>query len=242
MKNCRTRREMQPAITSFFEFGLATAGASTLTLRPHPPRFFLGQLAFLPSPHIIRGVHRESLLHQLSEYALRHPEEAEVIRDFTHFVKSEPRCFERSLEKGHITGSAWVLNRDGSEVLLTHHRKLDCWLQLGGHADGESDVLAVAMKEAEEESGLTDFSHIGSGIFDIDIHLIPERKGEAAHFHYDVRYLLCANSGTDYVVSDESHDLRWVKPEEVKNLTTESSMMRMVSKWVSKLTALKVGA
>lgn len=176
-------------------------------------------------------MHRESLLNQLSEYARRHPEEEEVIRDFTNFVKSESRCFERSLALGHITGSAWVVNAEGDEVLLTHHRKLDRWLQLGGHADGESDVLAVAIKEAEEESGLTDFTHIGSGIFDIDIHLIPERKGEPAHLHYDVRYVLRANGDRNYIVSDESHDLRWVKPDEVKTLTTESSMMRMVAKW-----------
>lgn len=158
-----------------------------------------------------------------------------MIRDFNNFVKSEPRCFERALEKGHITGSAWVVNAAGDEVLLTHHRKLDRWLQLGGHADGESDVLAVAMKEAEEESGLTDFSPLGSGIFDIDIHLIPERKGEPAHFHYDVRYVLRANGCLDFTVSEESHDLRWVKPDEVKTLTTESSMMRMVAKWNAQL-------
>jgi 8-oxo-dGTP pyrophosphatase MutT (NUDIX family) len=180
---------------------------------------------------MIRHVHRQSLLDQLSEYASRHPEESDVIRDFTRFVKSEPRCFERSLAIGHITGSAWVVNADGDEVLLTHHRKLDRWLQLGGHADGDSDVLGVAMKEAEEESGLTDFSHVGHGIFDIDIHLIPERKRDPAHFHYDVRYVLRANGCLDFTVSEESHDLRWVKLDGVKTLTTEPSMMRMVEKW-----------
>lgn len=183
------------------------------------------------------AVHRQSLLHQLSDYATRHPEESETIARFTDFVKSEFDCFERALAKGHITGSAWVVNADGSEILLTHHRKLDCWLQLGGHADGVSDVLSVAMKEAEEESGLTDFSHIGSGIFDIDIHPIPARKSEPEHLHYDVRYVLRANGSKEYIVSDESHDLRWVKPEEVKDLTTEPSMMRMVKKWSRCVTA-----
>jgi len=180
----------------------------------------------------IRAMHRQPLLDQLSEYASRHPGEADVICRFTGFVKTESGCFERSLATGHITGSAWVVNADGSEVLLTHHRKLDRWLQLGGHADGENDVLSVAMKEAEEESGLVDFTHIGAGIFDIDIHPIPERKGEPEHLHYDVRYVLRANGKTDYVVSDESHDLRWVKQEEVKTLTTEPSMLRMVEKWL----------
>ncbi len=181
---------------------------------------------------MIRRVHRESLLEQLSEYASRHPEEADVINSFTDFVKSETDCFERSLGKGHITGSAWVVNEDGSQVLLTHHRKLDRWLQLGGHADGESDVLAVAFMEAFEESGLSELTHLGPGIFDIDIHPIPERKGEPEHLHYDVRYIFRANGSTEYIVSDESHDLRWVKPEEVEALTTEASMVRMVRKWL----------
>ena len=176
-------------------------------------------------------MHRQRLIDQLNDYLLRHPEEGETVAEFMGFVTSEPGCFERALAAGHITGSAWVVNKDGSEILLTHHRKLDRWLQLGGHADGDSDVLSVAMKEAEEESGLRDFTHIGQGIFDIDIHPIPERKGEPEHLHYDVRYVLRANGCTEYTVSDESHDLRWVKPEEVETLTTEPSMMRMVAKW-----------
>lgn len=177
-------------------------------------------------------VHRQTLLDELSEYGLRHPEESELVSRFTNFVKKEASCFERSLAVGHITGSAWVVNADGSHVLLTHHRKLDRWLQLGGHADGDSNVLAVAFKEAEEESGLSGFEQVGAGIFDLDIHPIPERKGEPAHLHYDVRYVLRATGGTDYVVSDESHDLRWVEPSDIEDLTAEPSMMRMVRKWL----------
>ena len=188
-------------------------------------------LAFPVHPDKVPPVHRQSLMEQLSDYALRHPEEQEVLAAFTGFVESETDCFRRGLSIGHITGSAWVVNADGSEVLLTHHRKLDCWLQLGGHADGDTEVLSVAMKEAEEESGLVGFTHVGSGIFDIDIHPIPARKDEPGHLHYDVRYVLRANGGLDYIVSDESHDLRWVKLDDVKTLTTEPSMMRMVAKW-----------
>jgi len=147
------------------------------------------------------------------------------------FVGTEKECFSRELAIGHITGSAWVVNADGSEVLLTHHRKLDRWLQLGGHADGDPDILSVAMKEAEEESGLVGFTHLGPGIFDIDIHPIPARKHDPEHLHYDVRYVLRANGSLDYTVSDESHDLSWVKLDDVETLTTEPSMMRMVAKW-----------
>ncbi|MBC7980842.1 MAG: NUDIX hydrolase [Armatimonadetes bacterium] len=132
---------------------------------------------------------------------------------------------------GHITGSAWVVNADGSEVLLTHHRKLDRWLQLGGHADGDCDTLSVAIKEAEEESGLRDFTPLGSGIFDLDIHPIPARKNDPGHLHYDVRYVLRANGSLSFTVSEESHDLCWIAIDQVSTLTSESSMMRMVDKW-----------
>ena len=179
-------------------------------------------------------MHRQPLLDQLTDYQRRHPEEAETVQRFIDFVKRCPDCFERSLLEGHVTGSAWIVDMDGGRVLLTHHRKLDAWLQLGGHADGEADVLAVALKEAREESGLEDFEVLGEGIYDLDIHLIPERKGVPEHYHYDVRYVLRA-SETDYVVSEESHDLRWVPLEDVAGLTTDGSMLRMVRKCLSKM-------
>ncbi len=175
-------------------------------------------------------MHRQPLLDQLADYAAKHPDEAETVGRFIDFVRSEGACFERSLAVGHVTGSAWIVNADGSQVLLTHHRKLDRWLQLGGHADGDPDVFAVALKEAREESGLSDFAAVIEGIFDLDIHPIPARKSDPEHLHYDVRYLLRATGATDYVVSDESHDLRWVPLDEVPTLTTEDSMTRMVRK------------
>lgn len=189
-------------------------------------------LAFVVAGGMMRAVHRKLLLEQLYDYASRYPEEAEVTGRFIEFVETEERCFERSLASGHVTGSAWVVNGDGSEVLLTHHAKLDRWLQLGGHADGDGDVLAVAVKEAEEESGLGGFVQVGRGIFDIDIHPIPARRGEPGHLHYDVRYVLRPGGSLVFTVSDESHDLRWVRPEGVRELTGEESMMRMVGKWL----------
>ncbi len=176
-------------------------------------------------------MHRQLLLQQLEIYRKCHPGEDGTVGRFIDFVTSQTACFERSLEIGHLTGSAWVVNEDGSEVLLTHHRKLDRWLQLGGHADGNPDVLAVAMLEAVEESGLAGFAQVGSGIFDLDIHPIPARANEPEHLHYDVRYVLRPAGNLDFTVSEESHDLRWVPLDEVETLTTDPSMTRMVRKW-----------
>ncbi|MBK1826826.1 NUDIX hydrolase [Haloferula rosea] len=173
---------------------------------------------------------RQPLLDQLESYLCRYPAEGPTIHRFVDFVKAEPGCFERTTPSGHITGSAWIVAPDGRGVLLTHHRKLDCWLQLGGHADGDPDVVAVAHKEAQEESGMEEFEQVVPGIFDLDIHPIPARKGEPEHLHYDVRYLLRPLGSTVYTVSEESHDLRWVDVDEVASLTTEASMLRMVAK------------
>jgi 8-oxo-dGTP pyrophosphatase MutT (NUDIX family) len=135
-------------------------------------------------------MHRNSLIEQLTAYGVRWPDEVAEVERFLGFVKTYSDCFERSLQLGHVTGSAWVVNDAGTHVLLTHHRKLDRWLQLGGHSDGDSDTVTVAMREIAEESGLVNVELIGEGIFDIDIHEIPERGKEPAHFHFDVRYMI----------------------------------------------------
>lgn len=173
---------------------------------------------------------RQPLIDQLQSYLPHHPDENSTIEHFLEFVKGEEECFERSTKAGHITGSAWIASPDGKQVLLTHHRKLDRWLQLGGHADGDPNVPGVALREAQEESGIEAFEQVTPDIFDLDIHPIPARKNEPEHLHYDVRYLLRATGSTDYIVSDESHDLRWVALDDVSSLTTEDSMLRMVAK------------
>lgn len=153
------------------------------------------------------------------------------------FVETNSDCFERTLETGHITGSAWVVNKAGTHVLLTHHRKLDMWLQLGGHVDGNSDIPEAALREAIEESGLNDLHMVSPDIFDIDIHLIPAHKTEPAHYHHDVRFLFQATDSEDYIVSDESHDLAWVEIVKLDQYTTEKSMLRMAQKWLHKSSA-----
>ena len=132
-------------------------------------------------------MHRKDILRKLEDYLDVYRNESQMIERFIAFVSSNEDCFERALKEGHVTGSAWVVNRDGTRVLLTHHKKLNKWLQLGGHADGDSDVLWVAMREVAEESGIEAVELVGDGIFDVDIHLIPARRDEPEHYHYDVR-------------------------------------------------------
>jgi 8-oxo-dGTP pyrophosphatase MutT (NUDIX family) len=164
--------------------------------------------------------------------------EAGHLRCLLAFVENEPRCFERSLQTGHITGSAWLVDRSGKSVLLTHHRKLGKWLQLGGHADGNPDVLAVALREAAEESGLSDIVSVSNEIFDVDVHEIPAAAGMPAHLHYDVRFALQAAGSREFLVSEESHALRWISIKKVHEITSEESMLRMARKWQARNLAL----
>jgi 8-oxo-dGTP pyrophosphatase MutT (NUDIX family) len=176
-------------------------------------------------------MHRKQILTLLDSYRQNHPEEAECVTRFLHFVKTHPDCFERSLAVGHITGSAWLVNHDGTHTLLTHHRKINQWLQLGGHADGNPNVLEVAMKEAMEESGLTEIRPVSSEIFDLDIHCIEAIGREPVHYHYDVRFALQVVGSEDYAVSHESHALRWVSIDALESVTQEKAMFRMAQKW-----------
>jgi len=130
---------------------------------------------------------------------------------------------------GHITASAFVVSPDGQDALLTHHRKLDMWLQLGGHCDGIMDTRFVALKEAYEESGLARIEPLGADIFDVDILPVPAFGADPAHLHYDVRYLMQA-ADRAFTVSEESHDLAWVPLRNLEDVTREPTMMRMRDK------------
>ena len=176
---------------------------------------------------------RASLIKQLNAYRNRYPQEASIADRFVQFVDTYTDCFERSQLSGHVTGSAWLTNAAGTHVLLTHHRKLNRWLQLGGHADGDSDVLAVATREAVEESGITSIATVKTDLFDIDIHEIPARGSEPRHFHYDVRFASKVEGNEQFAVSGESHALEWVEIAKLGNRTTEQSMLRMAEKWLA---------
>ena len=167
-------------------------------------------------------------------YSRRHPEHEGVAREFlTLLDEGGVDPFTRERLAGHFTGSAWLVSSDGQRALLTHHRKLQRWLQLGGHADGDHDLTAVALREAEEESGLPGLTLASADIFDLDRHWIPERKDVPGHWHYDVRYVVVAGSNEAFVVSEESLELAWRPVAEIAS-DEDESMRRMARRWLQR--------
>ena len=164
-------------------------------------------------------------------YRARWPGEGVLVDRFADFLRETPGAFRRETPAGHVTGSAWLVNRAGTHVLLTHHRKLGRWLQLGGHADGDARAFHVALREAEEESGLDGLVPVWNRLFDVDVHRIPARGEEPAHLHWDLRYAFRTAGSEAFRVSRESRELRWVPMDRLAELTTEESMLRMARKW-----------
>lgn len=175
---------------------------------------------------------RSLLLQSLQNYLPTAAEELIYKNNILSFVHAHENCFERTLAIGHITASSWLVNKQGSHALLMHHAKLNTWVQLGGHCDGDHDVLAVAIKEAQEESGIHHIAPLSPHVFDIDIHLIPANPKEQEHYHYDIRYLLQVTSDENFIQNSESKELRWVD-KNIHTLPTQSpSVIRMFNKWV----------
>jgi 8-oxo-dGTP pyrophosphatase MutT (NUDIX family) len=171
-----------------------------------------------------------TLLEELHAYAPFDDREDAMRRRFIAFVATHRAAFDRALAIGHVTASAWILDAARTRTLLTHHRKLDKWLQLGGHVDGDPDVRRAALREAREESGLTSLCFVSEAIFDLDIHPIPARPGEPAHEHFDVRFAFEADPAEPLVVSAESKELAWVSLDALADYGADESVWRLARK------------
>lgn len=146
------------------------------------------------------------------------------------FLSTAPQPMDRNVfDPGHITGSAFLASDDGRNILLIHHAKLNRWLQPGGHAErGETDARHVARREAHEEVGVLTDENSGE-LLDLDVHTIPARKDQPAHFHFDLRYLFFIPK-RDIIHANEVLDARWFTLDEAEKVIDEPGLRRMIHK------------
>ena len=175
---------------------------------------------------------QQNALQLLDRYLPEDSNELEAKRIIRDFIDSHPRFWSRSTPAGHLTASAWITNQQQTKAILLHHKKLNIWVQPGGHIDDSDASLAMAsLREATEETGIESLQFKSAGIFDLDVHTIPERRNEPAHLHFDVRFWFVAVSG-DLLLSEESHALAWLTRSDIEDVTQEESILRMVRKTI----------
>lgn len=177
---------------------------------------------------------RDTLMEQLRRHLPADPHEREMTARLLAFVEENPDCFRRSLRAGHVTGSAWVVDPGRRSAVLVYHRRLERWLQPGGHCEADGSVRAAALREAREETGLRPVRLASEEIFDVDIHRIPARGEEPEHLHYDIRYLLEADPAEPPRASSESRAVQWIGLERIPEFTSAESVLRMVRKTVQR--------
>lgn len=166
----------------------------------------------------------------LRAFAPADPLEAQHHADMLALLEQPGDPFSRAhFTPGHFTASAFVLDPSGQALLLIHHRKLGRWLQPGGHLDPEDPTpLHGARRELAEEVGLREVAVVGTGLFDVDVHTIPARKGEPEHRHYDLRFLFRAPSLALRPQEEEVLGARWVPLAEVSAAQSDESVLRAV--------------
>lgn len=177
---------------------------------------------------------RRALAEALSRHRPADEAEAADLDAIAAFVARHERPFDRTIPEGHLTGSAITVSADGKRVVLLHHRKLDRWLQPGGHGDpGETRGEEVALREAIEESGIAGLAlhPTAPRPLDVDVHDIPARGSEPAHQHLDLRYLVVAPAGAAIAPAlAELHEIRWVAWDEADGLHPDHGLRRALAK------------
>ncbi|MBE6715718.1 MAG: NUDIX domain-containing protein [Ruminococcaceae bacterium] len=172
------------------------------------------------------------ILSQLKRFCPSDEKEAKDTELLMSLIKKDPSCFSREREEGHVTASAWIVNPEKTRVLFCYHKLYDSWSWVGGHADGEKDLRAVALKEAKEETGIENFT-VSRDILSVE--LLPVKghikKGKyvPSHLHYNATYLLEASENEPLKINpDENTGLMWIDIKDIEEYSTEKWMCENV--------------
>ncbi|QCK16442.1 NUDIX hydrolase [Mangrovivirga cuniculi] len=170
----------------------------------------------------------------LDQINITDPKEKEYLKLMLRLHFKEPKAYSRESLKAHFTASAILIDSAAENILLLHHKKLDRWLQPGGHADGNKCLPEVSMKELHEETNAVSAKLMNIIPFDLDIHTIPENKNEPEHQHYDLRFLWITDNLNEVRSNKESKGLKWIPVKELAEFTGgESSFVRIQKKIIS---------
>ena len=172
-----------------------------------------------------------NLLKEINDYQPYNQQEASDKGIILHFLANYDDILERTNRIAHITSSCWILNHAHDKVLMAYHKIYDSWAWLGGHNDGESDCLKVAIKEAKEESGIGNIKPLSEEIYSIEVLSVDShlKRGEyvPTHLHLNVTYLLEADDSEKLVIKeDENSGVAWFSNDEV--------MVRSSEEWFKK--------
>ena len=169
---------------------------------------------------------KENLIRQIENYPPFNEQEEKDKALILGWIRNNENAFSRENTVAHITASAWVVNKDRSKVLMVYHNIYNSWSWLGGHADGETDLLSVAVREVKEEAGISNVAPVSKDIFSLESLTVDGHwkngKYVSSHLHFNVTYLLEADS--EEVVSikaDENSGVAWFTPEEALKKSTE---------------------
>ncbi len=184
---------------------------------------------------------RQELLNQIEHYKPFNEQEEMDKQLILDWIRNNPNAFSRENNVAHMTASAWVVNKDRSRVLMVYHNIYNSWSWLGGHADGETDLLAVALREVREEAGISHVRPVSEEIFSlesltVDGH-VKRGKYVSSHLHLNVTYLLEADSEEAVSIkADENSGVAWFSPEEALKKSTEPWFVENVySKLIKKM-------
>lgn len=173
---------------------------------------------------------RQNLIHELTTYQPGDDLEKLARDQIIEFICREAGCFERATVAGHCTASAFIVDAACGATVLVYHRKFQRWVQPGGHADGDGDLRGVALREAVEETRLTSLRPMQNSIYDLHVFDNSTLAPEFRHFHYDFRYIFCADRDELPTVSDESHDVAWIELHKLATIATDESVQRLARK------------
>ena len=178
------------------------------------------------SPELARAGDLAAARATIAAHVARDEEQARARTFLLEWIDAHPDALDRSCLAGHLTASSLVLDARGEHALLTLHKKLGRWLQLGGHCDGDGNLARAALCEAQEESGIAELE-IDPTPIDLDCHRIPARPGEPEHWHLDTRFLARAAPGATPRINPESKELRWISLREGQSFELDDSVLRL---------------